>query len=133
VHPIPENTDSQIDGLPGDDITVEDCIVVFPADSGLKSLYLVFARPLGGDHSYHPPPKALSAFLDAVKVAGKTRVKGGGGVRKRWRDAKGRIFEWDSQHGAVEMYDKQGKHLGEFDAVTGEQTKPPNSDRKVEK
>ncbi|MBK5342123.1 S-type pyocin domain-containing protein [Pseudomonas sp. TH49] len=45
VHPIPENTDSQIEGLPGEDITAEDCILVFPADTGLKPLYLVFSRP----------------------------------------------------------------------------------------
>lgn len=45
VHPITENTDSQIEGLPGEDITAEDCILVFPADTGLKSLYVVFSRP----------------------------------------------------------------------------------------
>lgn len=45
VHPIPENTDTQIEGLPGEDITAEDCILVFPADTGLKSLYVVVSRP----------------------------------------------------------------------------------------
>ncbi|MGP6463009.1 S-type pyocin domain-containing protein [Pseudomonas parakoreensis] len=45
VHPIAENIDSQIEGLPGEDITAEDCILVFPADTGLKSLYVVFSRP----------------------------------------------------------------------------------------
>lgn len=45
VHPIPENTDTQIEGLPGEDITAEDCILVFPADTGLKSLYVAFSRP----------------------------------------------------------------------------------------
>ena len=45
VHPIPENTDSQIEGLPGEDVTAEDCILVFPADTGLKSLYVVYSRP----------------------------------------------------------------------------------------
>ncbi|WP_322844796.1 S-type pyocin domain-containing protein [Pseudomonas sp. B33.4] len=45
VHPIPENTDTQIEGLPGKDITAEDCILVFPADTGLKSLYVVFSKP----------------------------------------------------------------------------------------
>lgn len=44
VHPIAENPDSQIEGLPGEDITAEDCILVFPADTGLKSLYVVFSR-----------------------------------------------------------------------------------------
>jgi hypothetical protein len=45
VHPIAENTDSQIEGLPGEDMTAEDCILVFPADTGLKSLYVVFSKP----------------------------------------------------------------------------------------
>lgn len=133
VHPIPENVDSQIEGLPGEDITTDDCILVFPAESGLSSLYVVFAKSVGGDHIYHPPPKGLTAFPDAVKVDFKTRVQSGGGVRRRWKDSKGRIYEWDSQHGTVEKYDKQGKHLGEFDPMTGKQTKPANPGRKVEK
>lgn len=46
----------------------------------------------------------------------------------------GKIDEWDSQHGTVEVYDKTGhKHLGEFDSVTGEQTKPADPMRRVEK
>ena len=133
VHPIPDDTDSQIEGLPGEDITTDDCIVVFPADTGLKSMYVVFARPFGGDHSYHPAPLGLGAFPDAIRIDGKTRVQGGGSIRRRWKDSKGRIYEWDNQHGAVEMYDKQGKHLGEFDPDTGEQTKPAKPGRKVEK
>ncbi|WP_262502290.1 S-type pyocin domain-containing protein [Pseudomonas lundensis] len=31
VHPIPEDIDSQLEGLPGEDITIDDCILVFPA------------------------------------------------------------------------------------------------------
>ena len=133
VHPIPDDMDSQLEGLPGEDVTAEDCIVVFPAESGLRSMYVVYARPFNGDHGYHPPPLGLPAFPDAVKANSKTKVRGGGGLRKRWKDSQGRILEWDSQHGAVEMYDKQGKHLGEFDAITGEQTKPAQSGRRVEK
>ncbi len=37
----------------------------------------------------------------------------------------------DYQHGSVEKYDKVGHHLGEYDADTGEQTKPPTN-RRVE-
>lgn len=33
--------------------------------------------------------------------------------RKRWKDDKGNIYEWDYQHGAVEKYNKNGTHLGE--------------------
>ncbi|MGO2712103.1 MAG: colicin E3/pyocin S6 family cytotoxin [Pseudomonas helleri] len=43
------------------------------------------------------------------------------------------IFERDFQHGAVEIYDKQGKHLGEFDADTGEQRKPAKNGRTTQK
>lgn len=45
VHPIAANTDSQIEILPGEDITAEDCILVFPAETGLKSLYVVYSKP----------------------------------------------------------------------------------------
>jgi hypothetical protein len=133
VHPIPEDVDSQIDGLPGEDITADDCILVFPADTGLKSLYVVFARPLGGDHSYHQHPNTLAAFPDAVRVNSKSRIQGGGGTRRRWKDHKGRIYEWDYENGRVELYNKQGRHLGEFNADTGEQTKPAKPGRYVEK
>lgn len=62
----------------------------------------------------------------------KTSVQGGGGLRKRWKDKKGNIYEWDSQHGTVEKYNKRGKHQGEFDPVTGDQTKAADKTRKVE-
>jgi hypothetical protein len=123
VHPIPENTDSQLEGLPGEDLTTEDCIVVFPANTGMKSMYVVFARPVGGDYSYHLPPSDLTAFPDAVRVRNK-------GNRQRW-ESKKRIYEWDYQHGAVEVYDKQGRHLGEFDAETGEQTGNSKPERRI--
>lgn len=44
----------------------------------------------------------------------------------------GTIFEWDSRHGAVEKYNSRGKHLGEFDHETGEQTKEADKNREVE-
>ncbi|WP_234043247.1 colicin E3/pyocin S6 family cytotoxin [Streptomyces marianii] len=30
-------------------------------------------------------------------------------MRKRWKDPKGDLDEWDSRHGAVEKYNKRGK------------------------
>ncbi|WP_349971316.1 S-type pyocin domain-containing protein [Pseudomonas caspiana] len=133
VHPIPENTDSQIEGFPGEDITTDDCIVVFPADTGLKSMYVVFARPVGGDHSYHSAPKRLKGFPDAMPVKKKSSVQGGGKKRSRWKDRKGRIYEWDYENGRVEIYDRQGKHLGEFDPDTGERTKDAEAGRTTPK
>ncbi|MFJ2364412.1 colicin E3/pyocin S6 family cytotoxin [Pseudomonas sp. NPDC087697] len=107
----------------------KDFILVFPADSGVKPVYIVVSVT---DHTYHPAPRGLTAFPDATKAKRKTPVKGGGGLRKRWKTPKGIIFEWDSQHGTVEMYDKRGKHLGEYDPITGKQTKPVDSTRSVE-
>ncbi|MGW6304029.1 colicin E3/pyocin S6 family cytotoxin [Streptomyces niveus] len=77
-------------------------------------------------------PTDLPAFPQAKKVRPKTSVQGGGGMRKRWKDSKGNIYEWDSQHGKVELYNKRGKHQGEYDAHTGEQTKPADPKRGVE-
>ena len=133
VHPIAEDVDSQIDGLPGEDVTADDGILVFPADTGLKSLYVVFARPLGGDHSYHPPPNNLPAFPDALLSPSKSSVKGGGQRRKRWKDRKGRIYEWDYENGRVELYNKQGRHLGEFNPDTGDRTKDAEPGRTTPK
>ncbi|WP_085747525.1 colicin E3/pyocin S6 family cytotoxin [Pseudomonas sp. R45(2017)] len=98
-----------------------DFILVFPAESGLKPVYIVVSTH-AGDHEYHPAPDVLPAFPDARIVGRKTSVQGGGAKRKRWKTAKGLILEWDSMHGTVEKYDARGKHLGEFDPNTGEPT-----------
>lgn len=79
-----------------------------------------------------PPPRELKAFPGTEPATRKTPVQGGGGLRKRWVDRDGGIYEWDYQHGRVERYNKRGKHIGEFDAETGEQTKPADPDKKVE-
>jgi hypothetical protein len=50
----------------------------------------------------------------------------------RWRDADGKIYEWDYQHGTAEVYDAQGHHLGEIDAETGEQIDGPDPTRRIE-
>ena len=75
--------------------------------------------------SYIPPPENLPAFPDAVRVKRKNN-------RVRWQDSDGNIYEWDYQHGRVEKYDKRGRHLGEFDPNTGEQTKPADPTRRTE-
>ncbi|MNM84213.1 Colicin-E3 [compost metagenome] len=133
VHPIADGVDSQVEGLPGENITTDDCILVFPVETGLKSLYVVFARPIGGDHSYHPAPKGLTAFPDATRAKQMSSVQGGGKKRSRWKDRKGKIYEWDYENGRVELYDKQGKHLGEFDPDTGVQTKDAEPGRTTSK
>jgi hypothetical protein len=81
--------------------------------------------------SYYPPPKELKAFPEARRVKSKTFVSGGGALRKRWKDGNF-IYEWDSLHGRVEKYDYKGKHLGEFDFLTGEPLKKADSTRRIE-
>jgi len=53
-------------------------------------------------------------------------------LRKRWKDSHDRIYEWDYQHGNVEVYDKRGRHLGEFDPENGNIVKPADARRTVE-
>lgn len=77
------------------------------------------------------PPKELPGFPLARRAVPKT-PRSGGGLRMRWKDRHGTIYEWDYQHGAVELYDSQGHHLGEFDPQTGRQTGPAKPNRKVE-
>lgn len=74
-------------------------------------------------------PKRLPGFPNAKPAKPKTRF--GGGLRRRWKDNKGKIYEEDRQHGTLEVYDKTGKHLGEFDR-NGKQTKPADPTREVE-
>jgi hypothetical protein len=107
-----------------------DFILVFPAHSGIRPVYIVLSR--ARDHVYYGHPKTLPAFPDAVRVKSKSSVKGGGKQRARWVDRKGRIYEWDYKSNAVEKYDKLGTtHLGEFNHLTGEQTGPAVPDRKT--
>ena len=73
----------------------------------------------------------LKAFPRALPATRKT-PRLGGGLRHRWKDNHaGMIFEWDYQHGRVEVYNHFGHHLGEFDPNTGVQTKPPSNRRRV--
>jgi len=59
-----------------------------------------------GDDARHPrgqvtpPPKSLRAFSKAKKATAKTPITGGG-LRKRWKDDDGAIYEWDYAHGPV--------------------------------
>ncbi|MGR2681655.1 hemagglutinin repeat-containing protein [Chromobacterium haemolyticum] len=89
-----------------------------------------------GDHKYVPRPDAadITGFDDLKRERPKTPVQGGGGgLRPRWKDKMGNIYEWDSYHGELEKYNKNGRHLGAFDYKTGKQVKPPEPGRKVEK
>jgi len=82
---------------------------------------------------YHPAPAVPEGFPGLVPAKRKTPVQGGGGLRKRWIDGDGQIYEWDSRHGTLEMYKSNGQHVGEFDPKTGARLKAANSARTVKK
>jgi hypothetical protein len=119
----------------------KDFILVFPVGSLVKPLYVVVSVPgrklPNPDHDYHSPPETeeITGFPGLKEVKKKTPKQGGGGLRSRWMDAKGRtIYEWDSLHGELEAYlASDGSHLGSFDHVTGEQIDPPKKKRNIKK
>ncbi|PKM46850.1 MAG: hypothetical protein CVV05_00090 [Gammaproteobacteria bacterium HGW-Gammaproteobacteria-1] len=70
---------------------------------------------------YVAAPRSPPTWIKGGReVRAKTPVQGGGPLRKRWLDDEGNIYEWDTRHGTVEKYTRTRKHLGEFDADTGE-------------
>ncbi|MDP3935526.1 MAG: colicin E3/pyocin S6 family cytotoxin [Alphaproteobacteria bacterium] len=80
----------------------------------------------------HPAPKdGLPAFPEAREAKKKTPRQGGSGLRERWKDRE-YIYEWDARHGRVEKYTARGKHLGEFDHITGAKTKEADPTRRIE-
>lgn len=119
----------------------KDFILLFPVTSGVKPVYIVVnvsGRKLPNpDHDYHSPPETeeITGFSGLKEVKKKTPKQGGGGLRSRWMDAKGRtIYEWDSLHGELEAYlASDGSHLGSFDHTTGEQIDPPKKKRSIKK
>ena len=119
----------------------KDFILVFPADSGVRPLYIVVNTSRKGlpsaGHSYHKPPKTeqIAAFPGLKKAKKMNPIQGGGGLRERWIDAKGRrIYEWDSMHGELEVYRaSDGAHLGAFDPITGERREDPKDERSIRK
>lgn len=112
----------------------QDAIIWFPSQPTIAPIYLSINVLGGGDIKYYKPPKMLTAFPSAKPAKDKNFIQGGGGKRRRWKDGKGRIYEWDSQHGKVEIYNSQGTtYLGEFDPETGEQTKPAIPGRTTQK
>lgn len=51
--------------------------------------------------------------------------------RRRWKDADGLIYEWDYQHGELEMYSRLGRHRGVL-SPDGEMKKGSERGRKID-
>lgn len=116
-----------------------DFILVFPAESGVRPLYVVVNQPRKGlrnpDHDYFSPPETedITGFPGLIPQNPVTPRKGGAGLRERWIDAKGRkIFEWDSKKGELEVYRNSDlAHLGAFDPYTAERRGPADPKRRI--
>jgi hypothetical protein len=76
------------------------------------------------------PPDDLPGFPMARRSRPETPRRGGG-LRARWKDDQKYIYEWDYQHGEVELYDPRGNHLGGFDPRNGARIRAADSGRRV--
>ena len=55
------------------------------------------------------------------------------GGRKVWRSrAKKRYYTWDSLHGEVEVWNRNGWHLGAVDPLTGKFIKEAQKGRRID-
>jgi hypothetical protein len=112
-----------------------DFILVFPVESGVRPLYVCGGGSVRtGDHKA-PDIEQITGFENLKKAKPKTPRQGGAGLRERWVDEKGRrLYEWDSQHGELEIYlASDGNHIGAFSHISGEQLKPANKKRNIKK
>ncbi|WP_071837646.1 colicin E3/pyocin S6 family cytotoxin [Hymenobacter norwichensis] len=57
--------------------------------------------------TYIPIP--TPCYLDTCEFLGVINGK------KRWRSDSGRLYEWDSLHGEIEVYNRRGKHIAVYD------------------
>lgn len=76
---------------------------------------------------HKPVPKELKKALPGFE--GSERLKHKNGARPSWNLGKGRHAEWDFENGEVEVYNKKGKHEGEYNPETGEKIKDGKADR----
>jgi Cytotoxic len=72
-----------------------------------------------------PIPIPSPSFVDELEYLGAPRG------RRRYRGNK-RLYEWDSQHGELEVYDTRGNHLGVADVYSGEFIKPAVHGRRIQ-
>lgn len=77
------------------------------------------------DKKHHIPPRILRGFPEATEVNTKS-------LRKRWKMPDKTILEWDYRHGEIEMYSRNGKHLGTFDPDSGKKLKNSVPGRRID-
>jgi hypothetical protein len=63
-------------------------------------------------------------WQDLKPFRGSTRTNGLGGSARQY-------YEWDYTHNDIEVYNRQGQHLGSMDPSSGEMIKPAVAGRKI--
>lgn len=76
------------------------------------------------EFSHHIKPEKLVGFPEAVRIKSK-------GTRPRYKNGN-EYLEYDSMHDTVEVYNKNGKHIGEFDHITGNKISNAINGRKID-
>jgi hypothetical protein len=111
-------------------------ITISPAATRLKSSQRCWSAcptssayvrdvPLGRKVGDLPVPVPDSGFVAKLEYLGCPQG------RRRYR-SDDRIYEWDSLHGELEVYNKRGRHLGVLDGVTGEEIKSAVRGRRID-
>lgn len=146
VHPIAEDADSEIKVFPAeDDLTWQDVIITFPADSGVPPLYLVFAkpavkplevdtfgafsgRPRNGLHVDHMPSQAaLRRYLKAsvpgisnAKIEALLKQGAGIGIPAKAHQKFSETYGWRNTRikQQLDAGDLRGAVDSNFDAIT---------------
>jgi pyocin large subunit-like protein/uncharacterized Zn-binding protein involved in type VI secretion len=140
VDPLPENTSIEATTTPAqEEKNFADYILILPI-SDIPPIYIYLSKRKGmpeKGHSYHPAPETeeITGIPNLIEVKWRTPKQGGGGMRERWMDKKKRrVYEWDSQHGELEVYRaSDGEHLGSIDHQTGDTLKPAVKGRNIKR
>lgn len=72
----------------------------------------------------NPTKGESDVWKDLDNVKGQDRKTSGKGKGKQY-------YEWDHTHNDIEVYDKNGNHLGSMDPTTGEMYKSPVPGRDI--
>ncbi len=89
-----------------------------------KGQTLITARKADPNRKTAPSESLIWQKMDAHKTVGSTTQKTNG-----LTGGKKRLFQWDRRHRDIEMYNRQGLHLGTIDPITGKKYKGPVEDR----
>lgn len=102
---------------------VASAVIAFLARKSLKEAGEFFGKRVvisllgNGIKKYSAVWKGFKNYRGSIKTSGS-------GSKKKY-------YEWDNTHSDIEVYDKNGNHLGSMDPFDGEMYKPPVPGRHI--